>query len=293
MLKNLYLQNNKKSSTKATTKTNNVSVSKSIDKLIKRPDVNKSNNSVLNMFKANFNNPKNYLNLYSNKLTKQNTRITTNENNLQRLNTFSNKNKSKEQLFTETNYVNTVETTDRNFMIPNKLKQKVSNIRLYSKPKFGGSLISDQFKSMNINVNNYNNINNINTIRLKTNESISEPIRIKKNNHQSMYDVKKVANLNRKAITKNKPKEPVRTEYHLPTEESEGALSVNEVKDLVKVFDFRNYTKEDNSLFSIEAEKIYTSTRRDKYYDYFFRGVIDNPSDIKSTSTKATINNIF
>jgi hypothetical protein len=295
MLKNLSLKNNKTSTTKLQTKKNDISVSKSIDRIIKHGEVNRNNNNVLNMLKANFQksiSSKNSVNLY--KPVKQNTR-STNESSLYRLNTFTNKNFSKENLYTETTYLNTIETTDRNFILPNKIKQKVSNIRLYSKPKLKGSLISDQFKNLSIN-------------KLRTSENISSQIRPKKNNPtvKSMYDVKKVINLklNLKVEPVCKPvknlsllkKKTTNTKHNdykkiceyenrqvtkereecyeiFNTEESEGALSVNEVKDLVKTFDFRDI--KENTLFGEKNEKIYNTNRRDKYYEYFFRGIID------------------
>jgi hypothetical protein len=285
MLKNLYLQNSKKPITKPQAKNNNISVSKSIDKILKHSD----KPSVLNVFRANFQksiSPKNSINIYNK--PKQNTRAT-NESSLLRLNTFSNKNFSKEQLYTETTYLNTIETTDR-IVLPNKIKQKVSNIRLYSKPKLTGSLIGDQFKNIITRKNNptvksmYDVKKIINLkLNLKDDNTKIKNVSILKKKPTKHEDYKKLCEYENRQITQE------REECYevFNTQESEGALSVNEVKDLVKVFDFRDTI--DNTLFGHKAEKTYNSTRRDKYYDYFFRGIsID--SDIKSISTKATIN---
>ena len=225
----------------------------------------------------------------------------------QRTNIYNNKNFSREIINTETTYINTdIINSEREIKLPENIKNKVSNIRLYSKPRFKTTLINEpikpleKFKLNTINLNQNLNKQSIkqkknNTVKSLSdiNKNVVKPIQKNNPKDQIKFNVNNVNNKNRifkkPIITKkhfdyqnlceneNRPNYKFDKEivFNNSQDKSDGALSVNEVQDIIKVFEFEEIDIYDKCLFETHVEETF-KYRKDKYYDYLFKPFVDS-----------------
>jgi hypothetical protein len=234
--------------------------------------------------------------------------LTSNES---RVFTLPNKNISRDNngpVLTEPSISNTTITFGNDIRVPSKIKDKVNNLRLYSKPKnatleFNAKIkannktnfsiktieLKTSFESKLSQLNKQKNVKSLGNLNLKlksTDKNFKDTFVINKNNNSIGLLKKKKENTKHeeykrvcetdifKSLEIEKPEKLFENSEENNNTNSDDALSAGEVQDIIKAFNFNEPEYKEGNLFGIKKENYFNTSLRHKYVNFLFTSVL-------------------